>query len=468
MKIPNFRFQKDKNHKHLSAINNSLLTIYNYKVREINLTADELVEKLVYFDEVCLLDSCGVNHLDSHLLVAGIKPFERIEITNDDAEKTLISLNEKLSNPNYFNIFTLSYDFGLKLEKIISQHVSDEPDVFLATFDVLIIHDYYTKKTFLIGDEKKFDEIEKLINSVTQQLCNSATSINSVQSVNSETYEKTIEEIQELIRQGETYQTNLTRKIEIIWQEKPSAEKFFLNLRKNHPAPFASFIKRLNSTVISASPERFFKVENGEISTSPIKGTRPRGKTETEDLQLRNELLSSEKDLAENVMIVDLLRNDIGRICEFGTVKVEKLCDLESHPSLFHLVSTITGTLRKSIKFSDLLKATFPCGSITGCPKISTMKIIDKLENSARGLSMGAIGLRIADCGLQIFNEKILNSQLSTQDYFSLNVAIRTMVIRENIGVFNVGGGIVIDSNPQNEFEETVVKSKALLDSIEI
>jgi para-aminobenzoate synthetase component 1 len=181
---------------------------------------------------------------------------------------------------------------------------------------------------------------------------------------------------------------------------------------------------------------------------SPIKGTRPRGKTANEDLQLKNELLTSEKDRAENVMIVDMLRNDIGRICEFGSVNVENLCELEIHPSLFHLVSTISGNLRSDVNFADILRAIFPCGSITGAPKIRTMRIIDELETAPRGLSMGAIGY----CD---FDKTVDTS-----------VAIRTMVVRENEAIFNVGGGIVIDSTPEMEYEETLVKARALLRAI--
>jgi para-aminobenzoate synthetase component 1 len=162
-------------------------------------------------------------------------------------------------------------------------------------------------------------------------------------------------------------------------------------------------------------------------------------------------LLSSEKDLAENVMIVDLLRNDIGRICRFGSVKIEKLCDLETHPTLYHLVSTVRGELRENIEFSDILKAVFPCGSITGAPKIRTMRIIDELETAPRGLSMGAIGYSIQ------------SSKFNVQNSIDLNVAIRTMVVKDNEAIFNVGGGIVIDSVPDLEYEETLVKARALL-----
>jgi para-aminobenzoate synthetase component I len=464
-------------------------------MREIFVSADRLVTALLGLPEeknLCLLDSCGVGHLGSHLLIAGFAPVEVLEISDSEAAKTLALMDEKLSKPNLAAIFTISYDFGLKLENIAPREKKfsgfAEPDVFLALFDVLIVHDYDTKKTFLAGDEAKFDEIENAVlnapNRTNFERSDESPNSKLFSNFTKSEYENAVEKIKERIRRGDTYQTNLTRQIRVELAENISPEQIFWNLRRNHPAPFAAFLRRKNDVVISASPERFFRVESREsrvenfsshsplstlhsplITVSPIKGTRPRGKTAEEDLRLKNELLNSEKDRAENVMIVDLLRNDIGRICEFGTVAVEKLCDLEEHPTLFHLVSTVSGALRDDVKFSDLIRAVFPCGSITGAPKIRTMRIIDEIETSPRGLSMGAIGFSIPDSKFQIPDSEALDSRLSTLD---CSVAIRTMVVRGREAIFNVGGGIVIDSAAADEFAETVVKSKALLASIGI
>jgi para-aminobenzoate synthetase component 1 len=231
--------------------------------------------------------------------------------------------------------------------------------------------------------------------------------------------------------------------------------EIFTKLRRDHPAPFGAFIDRGDSHVISASPERFFKIAGNIISTSPIKGTRPRGRDPKEDERLRNELRQSEKDRAENTMIVDLLRNDLGRVCEYGSVEVKTLCDLEEHPTLFHLVSTVEGRLRNNVTFAEILAALFPCGSITGAPKIRTMQIIDELEPSARGLSMGAIGFFIPDTGF-----------VGMEPGFELSVAIRTMVIRDGVAAFNVGGGVTIESDSQAEYEESLLKAKALLTAL--
>lgn len=427
---------------------------------EINITADELVASLLRISEteyVCLLDSCGVGHLGSHLLIAGIDPVETAEISNNDPAETLAKIDEYTSS-ELACIFSISYDFGQKLlglETIKKEFDGVvEPDLFMASFDVVVVHDYDARKTFLTGNDEKFDTISENLsaNVKTMEIDAATLTVDVTSNFTSPSYVAAIETIKERIRSGDTYQTNLTQQLTASLPDDLSPQQIFWRLRRHHPAPFAAFLRRHDSTVVSASPERFFKVDDDHtISTSPIKGTRPRGSTADEDNALRNELLTSKKDLAENTMIVDLLRNDLGRVCEYGSVEVEKLCELEEHPTFFHLVSTINGKLRDGIKMSEILRAVFPCGSITGAPKISTMRIIDEIETAPRGLSMGAIGYSVQ------------SSKFNVQSCFDLSVAIRTAVIRDQTITFNVGGGIVIDSDPESEYEETLTKAKALL-----
>ena len=433
-------------------------------MQEIDISANRLISVLLSLPEsekVCILDSCGVGHLGSHLLIAGISPVETHESSSSDPKITLALLDKKLSDPNLAAIYTISYDFGLKLHKIqprvAENGASSEPDVFLALFDCLIIHDYDSQKTLISGKQQKVKQVAKLLNNTTIRKDKISVGKALVHSnISKADYFGLIENIQDFIRSGDTYQTNLTHQIRAILPDDPTSEQIFSSLRSNHPAPFAAFLRRSNSTVISASPERFIEISvKGTIRTSPIKGTRPRGKTAQADAELRSELLNSEKDRAENTMIVDLLRNDLGRICEYGSVEVEKLCDLEEHPSLFHLVSTISGKLLGGVNYSDILKAVFPCGSITGAPKLSTMRIIDELETASRGLSMGAIGYRIP------------GGKFSIGESFDMSVAIRTMVIRGREAVFNVGGGIVIDSDAESEYAETLIKARSLLDAVQ-
>ena len=433
-------------------------------MREIELSADEIISGLLRLsrsEPVYILDSCGVGHLGSHLLVASFRPLEAIEVSNDDALKTLRVLDEKVSG-EVAAFLTLSYDFGVKLHHTsMSAEETREPDLFLSLVDFLIIHDYDSGRSYLAGNESRFDDVSLSLNS--DRSSDGVTPQEGTASLRSDfsrsEYIDAVELIREHIRAGDTYQTNLTQRLQIDLPSHVTPELIFRRLRGDHPAPFAAFLRRTASTVVSASPERFFRVSRDRvIDASPIKGTRRRGNTPSEDAALRAELSSSEKDRAENTMIVDLVRNDLGRVCDFGSVVVDKLCDIEEHPTLFHLVSTVRGKLRRNASFSDILHAVFPCGSITGAPKIRTMQIINDIEQVPRGLSMGAIGIRFPP------NWRLDSIGIDTE--LDLSVAIRTMMIRDQVATFNVGGGIVIDSDPEKEFEESLLKAKALLNAI--
>ncbi|MFL6468257.1 MAG: aminodeoxychorismate synthase component I [Pyrinomonadaceae bacterium] len=424
-------------------------------MKRLDITADRLVSALltsVDHRQVSILDSCGVGHLGSHLMIAGINPVETIRLGSEDPSGMLDQFQSAL-NRGFAAVFTISYDFGGKPTAINSKpEKGSEPDVYLALYDSLIVHDYQKEETFLTGNIDSFDEILLDVPRSVSEISKNIPPAKYRSNFTFNEYTDAIETIKEFIRRGDTYQVNLTIKLSVELDDETSPQRVFACLRRDHPAPFAAFIDRGDSYVVSASPERFFSLYDGIISASPIKGTRPQGISEPEDKRLQVELLQSEKDRAENTMIVDLLRNDLGRVCEFGSVDVKKLCDLEVHPTLCHLVSTIEGRVRSDATFVDILRALFPCGSITGAPKIRTMEIIDELEPNARGLSMGAIGYFIPKFGFDGMKPGI-----------DVSVAIRTMVIREGVATFNVGGGITIDSDPQEEYNESLLKAKALL-----
>jgi para-aminobenzoate synthetase component I len=269
-----------------------------------------------------------------------------------------------------------------------------------------------------------------------------------------EGYMRAVERIRRLIKAGETYQTNLTQRITVQLLSPQDAADVYGRLRRDNPAPFSALLRRASSDVVSASPELFFTAEaNGKIRVSPIKGTRPRGETPAEDDALEAELASSEKDRSENIMIVDLLRNDLGRICEFGSINVDSLCRVERHPTVLQMVSDVSGTLRPSETPSSIVRALFPCGSITGAPKRRTMEIISRIEPHRRGISMGAMGISIPP-GYGI------------ETRLECSVAIRTMAIAGSTAVFNAGGGIVYDSEPEAEYDESLLKAAALLRSL--
>jgi para-aminobenzoate synthetase component 1 len=429
------------------------------RMRSIKITPDVFVPRLLASSHetgLCILDSCGTQHAGSHRLIAGINPTKSVEFKSPNPT-VVFDLIDEIAAGKKAAIFTLSYDFGRKLHRIDNSASSldpVEPDFFVSTFDAILVHDYLTSETFIAGNTERFDSIAELISGNDNGVTEHEEVINeAVSNFSKAEYLSATETIKEHIRRGNTYQTNLTQQLSINLPNNFSTGDCFVRIRSEHPAPFAAFLERKDSTVVSASPERFFRIDDNRIFASPIKGTRPRGRDQGQDDQLRIELLQSEKDRAENTMIVDLLRNDLGRVCDYGSVEVRELCALQELPTLFHLVSTIQGQLKSRTRLSQIIEALFPCGSITGVPKHRTMQIIDDLENARRGLSMGAIGIYLPD-------------GFGLPPAIDLSVAIRTMVIRNATATFNVGGGIVIDSDPEKEYEESLLKARALFYSL--
>jgi para-aminobenzoate synthetase component 1 len=263
-----------------------------------------------------------------------------------------------------------------------------------------------------------------------------------------EEYLKAVENVREYIRAGDIFQVNLSQRFEADLNIPPY--ELYQRLRKINPAPFASYLGFDGVSVVGASPERFLKVQGDWVETRPIKGTRPRGKSEAEDRALADELLASIKDRAENVMIVDLERNDLGRVCRYGTVRVTELAILETYPTVFHLTSTVKGRLCEDKDRIDLLKATFPGGSITGAPKVRAMEIIDELESTRRSVYTGSIGY------------------LSFSGEMDLNIVIRTFLVKGGRAYFQVGGGIIYDSEPEAEYVETLDKARALIQALNL
>ena len=257
-------------------------------------------------------------------------------------------------------------------------------------------------------------------------------------------YLELIDECKQHIASGDVYQLCLTNQILIEHDADPL--KTFLTLRQQNPAPYGSYIKTGNRETVSSSPEQFLKVTaDGKISSKPIKGTRPRSQVPVEDELLAKELRENQKEQAENLMIVDLMRNDLGRICEPGSVTVEKLFDIESYATVHQLVSTVTGQLQSNQSAVTALESCFPAGSMTGAPKIRAIEILEDLEGGQRGVYSGAIGY------------------LGFDGAADLGMTIRTLVFDGNLASLGVGGGITIDSNPEQELQETMLKAEALL-----
>lgn len=259
-------------------------------------------------------------------------------------------------------------------------------------------------------------------------------------------YLEAIEKAKGYIKRGDIYQVNLSQRFETELRMAPF--ELYLRLRTYSPAPFSSYLGFKDTIIASSSPERFLLKRGDYIETRPIKGTRPRGEDDAGDLSLKQELLSSLKDRAEHIMIVDLERNDLGRICRYGSIRPTESLALESYANVFHLVSTVAGRLEKAMDPIDCLLATFPGGSITGAPKIRAMEIIGELEPVKRSVYTGAIGY------------------ISFDGNMDTSIAIRTFIIKDRKAYFQVGGGIVADSLPEEEYEETIHKAKGLIEAL--
>ncbi|MTI81591.1 MAG: aminodeoxychorismate synthase component I [Firmicutes bacterium] len=354
----------------------------------------------------------------------------------------------------------LAYDICHYIEKLPRTAEDDIniPDCYFGFYDGLIIMDHVNDNVYASSLGIKHNakqKIEEINNKIMQGQKNKRVIAKSSRNIidtllksnfTKEQYIKAVNKIKNYIREGDIYQANLTQRFECKLTE--TAFELYTRLREINPAPFASFINFGEGYIVSSSPERFIKIDNGVIETRPIKGTRPRGKTIEADIKNREELQESEKDKAELLMIVDLERNDLGKICKSGTVKVPQLFNLEKYSTVYHLVSTVVGELRDNCDVIDCIKATFPGGSITGAPKIKAMEIIDELEPTQRNVYTGSIGY------------------LGFNGNVDLNIAIRTILCKGEKAYFQVGGGIVWDSDPELEYQETLHKAKALMQAL--
>ncbi len=262
-------------------------------------------------------------------------------------------------------------------------------------------------------------------------------------SMTRETYTKAVEKARHYIEEGDVYQANLAQRFQIDNTQDPL--DLYQELRQLNPSPFGGVFKFDDTVIVSSSPERLIKIDKGWIETRPIAGTRPRGSNSCEDSRLSEELLLNQKERAEHLMLVDLERNDLGRVCEYGTVHVSDFMFREEYSHVHHIVSNIVGKLKPGLELADILRAVFPGGTITGCPKIRCMEIIEELEPTRRGPYCGSLGY------------------IGYGPYLDLNILIRTILVKNNTAWFHAGAGIVADSIPENEYEETLNKAAALM-----
>ena len=355
----------------------------------------------------------------------------------------------------------LAYDLGHALERR-PRTTNDDlqlPDLYFTFHDFVLAYDHLGQRWFLAGEERQGGERPALARRRDEVMAlaekaapaglpeiSPAEPVRFSSNFTREDYLRAIVKAKHYIREGDIYQVNLSQRF--CAPAPGPAWPLYWRLRRANAAPFAAFLQAGDFQVLSSSPERFLRLESGRVETRPIKGTRPRGRTPAEDARLAQELLTSEKDHAELNMIVDLERNDLGRVCAYGTVRVTRHAALESYARVHHLVSTVAGQLLCGKDTVDLIRAAFPGGSITGAPKIRAMQIIDELEPTSRSVYTGAIGW------------------LGFNGDLDLNIAIRTMIAKGGEVFFQAGGGIVADSDPEAEYQETLDKAQALFEAL--
>jgi para-aminobenzoate synthetase component 1 len=349
----------------------------------------------------------------------------------------------------------LAYDFARLLEPLPSQATDDLhlPSARLGLYAWALISDHHERSSQLVFHPALDEgERQRLIGLFAQVPAKDEASFKLTGpftcDIDAERYRQAIERIHAYIQAGDCYQVNFAQRFRAHYTGAPWGA--YQALRAACPTPFAGYLSLPDGdAVLSLSPERFIKVSQGQVETRPIKGTRPRGKDASEDAAYAAELLASDKDRAENLMIVDLLRNDLGRTCRIGSVKVPQLFSLESYPNVHHLVSVVTGELAPGKDALDLIGGSFPGGSITGAPKIRSMQIIDELEPTRRALY----------CGSLLY--------LDVRGEMDSSIAIRSLLAKDRQIACWGGGGIVADSQWEAEYQETFTKVRVLMRTLE-
>lgn len=350
-----------------------------------------------------------------------------------------------------------SYDLARRLERLPEQAQDAEcmPEMAVGIYDWAVLLDHQERRAWLLGHgfdpatQHNWADLQALFAQPAGRACGSFQICGAVRSnMDRAAYDRAFYRVQDYIQAGDCYQVNLAQRFEAPAQGDPWAA--YLQLRRISPAPYAAYLNMPDAQILSASPERFLQVRQGLVETRPIKGTRPRADDPQQDRRNAEALLASAKDRAENVMIVDLLRNDIGKSCAIGSVTATRLFELESFANVHHLVSTVSGTLAPGYDAIDLLRGCFPGGSITGAPKLRAMQIIEELEPHRRGVYCGAIGY------------------IGFDGSMDTNIAIRTAVYSAGRIRFWAGGGLVADSEADKEYRETLDKASNMLQLMQL
>ncbi|MBI5787941.1 MAG: aminodeoxychorismate synthase component I [Candidatus Schekmanbacteria bacterium] len=456
-----------------------------------NFTAPQIFEALKTFSHPFLLESVKGSLQTARYSFIGSDPFlvfksrgYQIEITQGESIQRISNhpLQElkrlmnryRLPQPPGFPPFIggaagyFSYDVCRFFEHLPCTTDDDLnlPEIYLSFYDSAAIIDQHENSLWLLSTGLRLNSPDKAYQSAREWVEKTAAALtnplpqykppiptlstsNQISSNFTQAgFEKIVANAQEYIRAGDIFQVNLSQRL----QSPISGDywELYKSLRRINPSPFACYLEDEDFTIVSCSPERLVRLQDRQVDTRPIAGTRPRGRDRQEDADLSAELILSEKERAEHIMLVDLERNDLGRICEYGSVRVNELMVIEDYSHVFHIVSNVQGRLLAGKDCFHVLRATFPGGTITGTPKIRSMEIIDELEPTRRGIYTGSIGY------------------LSFGGNLDLNIVIRTFLIKNNTAYIQVGCGIVADSIPEKEYWETLHKAEALLQTLQV
>ncbi|HAT1659481.1 TPA: aminodeoxychorismate synthase component I [Legionella pneumophila] len=425
--------------------------------------SSESYEKLSYLPGFILLQS--TNKAMGRYDILSAYPYERMVIKNHIHDKDLVltTLKNKLKIEQSeldlpFQggaIGYISYDFGAllhNLEQYPQKELTNMPFLNLGFYDWAIIVDHHLKKATLFARNSHsstkniLNEIKNILNSQPKTSVQFSVQAEFLPLISKENYRNSFNVIQQALRAGRSYQVNFTQPFQTIFTGDPW--DMYQRVNKNNPVPYAAFIRTDEADILSFSPERFLLYDNGDMLTSPIKGTIHRSKDPAVDKKLKEQLLNCPKNRAENVMIVDLLRNDLGQLAKPGSVKVMNLCNIQSFNAVHHLVSDIRAVCKEDIHPIEAFFSCFPGGSITGAPKLETMKIISEQETYKRGVYCGCI------------------AYFSKHGHFDANIAIRTVTAKDSVLYLAAGGGIVVDSNWEDEYRECFTKITAIINGI--
>ncbi|MDB2683174.1 aminodeoxychorismate synthase component I [Alphaproteobacteria bacterium] len=386
-----------------------------------------------------LLDSADRNHPNAQKSFIFFAPLKIITNGFDELEK-------HLKERSAFAAGYFGYDLGRTLEKLPQDTIEnkDVPIMAIGLYDFAIEFDHAKQKAQIIiyaeNPKERKQEILHVISQTKPELQNAPSQLHWTSNFTENAHKEKVQKIIDYIHEGDIFQANLSQRFSADLPEIFNTWEHYKALRQINPAPFASYFNCGDIKISSASPERFLVLQDDHVETRPIKGTLPRS--------MPKEILeNNEKDRAENIMIVDLLRNDLSKVCETHSIEVPELCKLETFANVHHLVSTVTGKLKENQTALDLLKACFPGGSITGAPKIRSMEIIEELETHSRGPYCGAMGYITPDGNMDT------------------NILIRTLIYNGDKVSFNVGGGITAASTPAAEYQETLDKAKGIFES---